>query len=180
MVHSISWFRSAKFYLCPVEPTRVYPIFPPLTHIYQVSNASSPAPAQLTPLSFHPQVHIPTNTSTTEIDEYASSHTVHTGQMFFTDAHMTLVSAVSPYTENPATRLALTADSIYNNDAAEVLNVTQVSADSIAAGLVANIEAIVDTTAVYTPASTASNVVATSSPSSTLAATPGSTGGFVC
>lgn len=119
--------------------------------------------------SYPLQVHIPTNTSTSVPAEYASSHTVHTGQLFFTDAHMALVSAVSPYTNDTNAFTSLTSDGIYSSPV-EVLNMTQVSANNIAAGLVAKINAIVDTTANRPPTSSASNV-ATTSPSSTTATT---------
>ncbi|GAQ88364.1 hypothetical protein KFL_004220030 [Klebsormidium nitens] len=122
----------------------------------------------------HVKVHIPTNTSTSVPAEYASSHTVHTGQLFFTDAHMALVSAVAPYTNDTNAYVALTSDGIYNSSPVELLNMTQVSATNIAAGLVATINAIVDTTANRPPTSSASNV-ATTSPSSTSATTAPST-----
>lgn len=103
------------------------------------------------------QIHVPDAVSTVELQQLSSSHTVHTGQVFFSDALIDQIAPVRPYADDTAVRTPLAADAFFN-DPTEILTVRQVDPGFIQAGLLAGIRTIVNREASYTPASTESDV----------------------
>jgi hypothetical protein len=103
------------------------------------------------------QIHVPDVVSTDELQQLSRSHTVHTGQVFFSDALIDQIAPVLPYADDTAVRTPLAADA-FVNDPTEILAVRQVDPGSIQAGLIASIRTIVNREASYMPASWESNV----------------------
>ena len=97
------------------------------------------------------QVHIPTNSSTSEEVEWDSAYVSHIGQIFFEDSIGDTVHQYSPYsTVSNDSITYLGDDDVYTGDTNLIADYTPVDPDAFEAGAVATIQAIVDTSAVTT------------------------------
>ena len=91
------------------------------------------------------QVHIVSNTSGTEEDEYESSHLSHIGQIFFEDALVEDLLTHPPYSQHGSEQITyLAQDSVYTGDTTTIANVTYLNPDDLQWGATAVLEAIVD------------------------------------
>ena len=97
------------------------------------------------------QVHIPTNSSTSEVVEWDSAYVSHIGQIFFEDSIGDTVHQYPPYsTVSNASITYLGDDDVYTGDTNLIADYTPVDPDAFEAGAVATIQAIVDTSEVTT------------------------------
>ena len=91
------------------------------------------------------QVHVPTNSSTSESAAWDSAYLTHIGQIFFEDDLGDMVHQYYPYSTISNDSITyLGEDNVYTGDTNLICNYTPVNPDAFEDGAMATIQAIVD------------------------------------
>lgn len=97
----------------------------------------------------HYGVHIITDDSGTDAEDYNQSHRSQIGQIFFDDALVTAATQIWPYSEREHNDVVyLEDDNVYTGDTNTIANLTLYYPDELQYGAVATVEVIVDPTAI--------------------------------